>query len=202
MATYNEPQWACEGVLYETPEISREVVTVPSGTAAIGAMTVLGYVRTSAAVGADTAAGNGAFVADSVTATPAAQSGVYLLAALSATKMQVFAPDGSYLGLHTIGSAWSANGIGFSTQGTWAIGDAATITVTHTDAVGAYDATGPVIGVALYPVDASSAAATVTALVRLAAVQTAALQWAAGVDAGEKTAAIAQMAANNLYARS
>ena len=202
MATYNEPVWALEGVLQEFPDISRESITIPSGTAAIGAMTVLGYVRTTAAVGADTAAGNGAFVAESVDADATAQAGTYKLAALSATKMQVFAPDGSYLGIHTIGTAWTTNGIEFNTEGTWAIGDQATITVTHTDAVGAYDATGPVIGVALYPVDASAAAATVTALVRLGAVQTAALQWASGVDAGEKTAAIAQMAANHLYARS
>jgi hypothetical protein len=202
MATYNEPVWALEGVLQEFPDISRESITIPSGTAAIGAMTVLGYVRTTAAVGADAAAGNGAFVAESVDADATAQAGVYRLSVLSATKANVFAPDGSYLGMHTIGTAWDANGIEFNTEGTWAIGDTATITVTHTDAIGAYDATGPVIGVALYPVDASGGAATVTALVRLGAVQASALQWASGVDAGEKTAAIAAMALNHLYARS
>lgn len=202
MATYNEPAWAMEGVLYETPEISREVVTVPSGTAAIGAMTVLGYVRTSAAVGAATTAGNGDFVAASVDADATAQAGVYTLVATSATKANLFAPDGSFIKVYTIGDAHDANGIQFDTENTWALGDTATITVTHTDVIGAYNATGPVIGIALYPVDASAADATVTALVRLAAVQAAALQWASGVDAGEKTAAIALMAENHLYARS
>lgn len=202
MATYNEPVWALEGVLQEIPDISRESVTIPSGTAAFPAMTVLGYIRATAAVGAETTAGNGAFVDASVDADETAQAGVYRLAALSATKAQVFAPNGAYLGMHTIGVAWDANGIEFNTQGTWAIGDTATITVTHTDAIGAYNATGPAIGVALYPVDASGGAVAVTALVRVGAVQAAALQWASGVEAGDKTAAIAAMAANHLYARS
>jgi hypothetical protein len=201
MATYTEPGRPLEAVIHEIPEISREVYTVPQGTAAIVANTVLGYVRTTAAVGADAAAGNGAFVAESVSAATTAQAGVYKLVALSATKMQVYAPDGGYLGMHAIGTAWDANSIEFNTEGTWALADTATITVTHTDAIGAYDGTGPAIGIALYPVDASTAAAKVTALVRSGAYAYEALVWDT-TDAGEKAAAVATMAANQLISRS
>lgn len=202
MATYNEPVWALEGVLHEIPNLSREAVTIPSGTAAIGAMTVLGTVRTTAAVGVATTAGNGNFVAESVDASPAAEAGIYVLHAISASKALLYAPSGALLGIYTIGDAYDANGIEFDTEGTWAANDYATITVTHTDAIGAFNGTGPALGVALYPVDASAGAVAVTALVRLGAVQAGALQWAAGVEAGDKTAALADLAANHLYARS
>ena len=202
MATYNEPAWALEGVLYEIPEMSRSVVTIPTGTAAFGAMTVLGTVRTTAAVGSATTAGNGDFVAESVDADASAEAGVYILHAISATKALLYSPSGALLGIYTVGDAYDANGIQFDTENTWAAADYATITVTHTDAIGAYNATGPALGVALYPGDASAAAVDVTALTRLGAVQAAALQWASGVDADGKAAGIAQMAANHLYARS
>ncbi|NCA72481.1 MAG: hypothetical protein EOM91_20945 [Sphingobacteriia bacterium] len=202
MATHNEPVWALEGLLHEEPELSREVMTIPTGTAAMPAMSVLGTVRTTEAVGAATTAGNGDFVTKSVGADASAEAGVYILHAISATKALLYSPSGALLGIYTVGDAYDANGIQFDTENTWAANDYATITVTHTDAIGAYNATGPALGVALYPVDASAAAADVTALVRLGAVQSAALQWADGVDAGEKTAAIAQLAANHLIVRS
>lgn len=202
MTTYTEPRRPLESVLYETPELSRSVVTVPSGTAAIEANSVLGYQRATAAVGAETTAGNGAFVADSVSADATAQAGVYTLTAIASTKCLLHAPDGAFLSYYTIGDAYDANGITFDTEGTWAAGDTATITVTHTDAVGLYNATGPVIGVALYPVDASSAAASVTTIERLGAVAAAALVWHADLTDEQKTAAAAALAANHLYVRS
>lgn len=202
MATYTEPSRPLESVLYEMPaDLSREVVTIPIGTAAITANTVLGTVRTTAAAGVATTAGNGDFVAESVDADPSAQAGVYTLVALSATKANLYAPDGSFLKLYTIGDAHDANGIQFDTEGTWAIGDTGAITVTHTDAIGAYNGTGPALGVALYDVDASAAEAKVTAITRLGALVSAALTWATA-DAGHKAAAVAAMAANHLFVRS
>ena len=127
MATYNEPAWALEGVLYEIPEMSRSVVTIPTGTAAFGAMTVLGTVRTTAAVGSATTAGNGDFVAESVDADASAEAGVYILHAISATKALLYSPSGALLGIYTVGDAYDANGIQFDTENTWAAADYATI---------------------------------------------------------------------------
>lgn len=202
MTTYTEPTRALDAVLYETPTLSRETYLVPMGTAAITAGSVLGYQRTAAAAGVATTAGNGDFVADSVDAGADATAGVYRLLALSATKASLYAPGGEYLGLYTIGDAYDANGIEFDTEGTWALGDTATITVAHTDVVGLYDGSGPAVGITLYPVDASAAATSVTALVRLASVSTAALVWGAGVTDGQKAAALATLAAQQLIARS
>lgn len=202
MATYTEPSRPLESVLYEMPAgLSREVFTIPDETAAIAANTVLGIRRTTAATGADFAAGNGAFVAESVNASPAAEAGVYILHSISATQTLVYSPSGALLGIHTIATAWDANGIEFNTVGTWAANDIATITVAHTDVVGVYNGTGPALGVALYPVDASEADAKVTAITRLGALVSTALTWGTTV-ADEKAAAVATMAANNLFVRS
>ena len=99
------------------------------GKITIGAITAVGAVDT---------AGDGDFVTESVSAGTGAQAGVYTIVALSATLAQVFAPDGGYLGLHTIGVAWDANGIEFNTEGTWAMGDSATVTVSIAAGSGQY----------------------------------------------------------------
>jgi hypothetical protein len=201
MTAYTEPTRPLEALLSEAPgDLSRESVTIPSGTAAFAANSVLGYrISATSATGVATTAGNGDFVAESVDADATAEAGVYSLLALSATKAAVYSPAGEYLGLHTVGTAWDADGIEFNTEGTWALGDTAAITVAHTQAVGLYNATGPVIGMALYPVDASSAAKTVACIVRHAAVKAAALQWE---DAENDSAAgLAELAANFVIAR-
>lgn len=202
MTTYIEPTRPLESVLYEEPTQSRESITIPNGTAAITASSVLGYQRTAAAAGVAATAGNGDFVANSVDADATAQAGEYRLVSLSATKALLYAPDGSFLDQYTIGDAYDANGIQFDTEGTWAAGDTATITITHTDVIGLYDGTGPAIGVALYDVDASAAEASVAALVRLATVKSAALIWKSGLTADQKNAALADLAAHHLIARS
>jgi len=55
--------------------------------------------------------------------------------------------------------------------------------------------------IALYDCDASAAEATVTGIVRLAAVKTAALQWHADADATAKTAAYTALALKNIIVR-
>lgn len=62
---------------------------------------------------------------------------------------------------------------------------------------GAADGSEDAAAVTLYPVDATSADQTVTALLRFAIVKEDALQWHADVDATAKTAAATALAALN-----
>lgn len=68
-------------------------------------------------------------------------------------------------------------------------------------APGASDGSEDAVAVAYDDCDASAADQSVTAIVRDAEVKTAALVWEAGVDAGEQTVAIAQLAALRIIAR-
>lgn len=199
-------------LLSEAPgALSRESVVIAAG-AALEAGTVLGQITLGAvtATGAATTAGNGDFVAESVSATTAAQVGAYTLVALSATKALLYAPDGAFLGQYTIGDAYSANGIAFDTEGTWAAGDTATITVAIAAGSGQYkafdddntDGSQTAVGVLLNAVDATSAAQDATIIARLAEVDAAQLVWASTNDAGGKTAGLADLAARHILARS
>lgn len=202
MTTYTESVRPLEAVLYETPELSRTSVTIPSGTAAFNANAVIGYRRTAAATGTATTAGTGDFVANSVDADATSQAGTYNLVALSSTKALLYAPDGAFLGQYIIGDTYDANGITFDTEGVWAAGDTATIVVTHTEVIGLYNGTGSAIGIALYAVDASSDDVSVATLIRLAAVKASALTWMTGLTTQKKNTALAELAVQHLIARS
>lgn len=197
---------AYEFLLSEAPgSLSREAVTIASGAGALVAGTVLGRITLGAvtATGTATTAGNGDFVAQSVTADATAQEGDYKLVALSATKALLYAPNGAFLGQYTIGDAYDANGITFDTEGTWAAGDTAVITVAIADGSGeytAYDADaddGSNVAVAILcdAVDATSAAQKATVIARQAEVFAAKLT---GSDAD----ALVHLAALNIIARS
>jgi hypothetical protein len=180
--------------------ISFRNITLAANNGVLTAGTVLGVIPTGAfaATGAAATAGNGDFVAESVSASVGAIAGVYTLVALSATKVNVFDPNGTFIGIHTIGTAWNANGIAFNTSGTWAINDSATITVTI-GAGAAYapydsDATdGSQTAVAILwdTVDTTGAAVPAVAIVRDAEVAEAEL---IGID----SAGVAQLAAHKI----
>ena len=212
MATYTEPKRPLDFILAEGPgDISRESVTVASGSGELPPGTLLGMISSGeiTATGTATTAGSGDFVAESVSASAGADAGNYAIVARSATKADVYSPSGAFLGVHTIGTAWDANGIEFDTEGTWAAGDTAIIEVEIAAGSGEYapldpdatDGTATPSAILCYPVDATSAAVSVTAVVRLATVKLAALEWPAGISAGEKTAALAALAVNYVIAR-
>lgn len=213
MATETMGARTGEFLLSEAPgTLSRESVTVASGAGKLSAGTVLGKITKGAvtATGAATTAGNGDFVAESVSATTAAQVGAYTLVALSATKALLYAPSGAFLGQYTIGDAYSANGIAFDTEGTWAAGDTATITVAIAAGSGEYkafdadntDGSDTAVGILLAAADATSAAQSAVIIARNAEVATDKLVWASTNDAGDKTAGLADLAALNIIARS
>jgi hypothetical protein len=212
MAVYNEPKRPLEFIIAEGPgDISRESVTIASGSGDLIPGTLLGVVSSGAitATGTATTAGNGDFVAESVGAVAGAEAGDYMILARSATKADVYSPSGAFLGIHTIGTAWDANGIEFNTVGTWAAGDYAAIAVAIAAGSGEYapfdpDATNGTAtpsAILCYPVDATSAAVETTVLARLATIKLAAIEWPTGVSAGEKTTALAALANHYLIAR-
>lgn len=207
MSAQTLPPRTGEFLLSEAPgTLSRESVTVASGAGKLAAGTVLGQI-TKGAVTADgvaTTAGNGDFVAESVSADASAQAGVYRLVSLSATKALLYAPDGAFLGQYTIGDAYDANGITFDTEGTWAAGDTATITVAIAAGSGqyvAYDDDGTddgrraAAGILLAAVDATSAAQDAVMIARHAEVAGAKL-------IGSDAAALADLADLSIVARS
>jgi hypothetical protein len=213
MATETLGPRACEFLLSEAPgTLSRESIAILSGAGVLTAGTVLGQITKGAATatGAATTAGNGDFVAESVSATTAAQVGAYTLVALSATKALLYAPDGAFLGQYTIGDAYSANGIAFDTEGTWAAGDTATITVAIAAGSGKLkpydddntDGSDVAVGILLSGVDATDAEQKAVMIARNAEVATDKLVWASSNDANDKTAGLADLAALNILARS
>lgn len=180
-------------------------------SAALKAGTVLGIdqVASAAVAGVATTAGNGDFVAASVTCTEDAKAGVFRLVCLTATKALLFDPDGILIAHYTIGDAYDADGIAFDTEGTWAAGDSATITVTRTAGTGKHVAfdqdllTGPqtAVGILLADADASTAATTGVMIARDAEVDGALLTWPSDITSDEKTAAIAQLALLGIIVR-
>lgn len=213
MTALTQSARSAEFLLSEAPgSLSREAVTLKSGAGNLAAGTVLGRVTKGAvtAVGTASTAGNGDFVAESVSATTAAQPGTYQLVALSEDEALLYAPDGAFLGQYAIGEAYSGGGLAFDTEGTWDAGDTATIVVAIAAGSGeckAYDddntdGSDTAVGVLLAATDASSAAQEAVMIARLAEVSAAKLVWAATNDANDKTAGLADLAALNIIARS
>jgi len=210
MATFNEPVRALEFLVSEAPgQLSREKVTLAASQGDLVAGTVLGKKNSGAhtAVGVATTAGNGDFVADSVTAEAGAKAGVYRLVCVSATKAELFDPDGIFLGLYTIGDTYDANGIGFDTENTWAAGDTATITVSIASGVQyavydntATDGTQVAAAILAYPADNSASAQSVTVFERLAEVKNDLLDWDDNDSTGI-TAGTADLLAKNIKIR-
>lgn len=212
----SEPIRAGDAILYFEPELSVEVLTIPSGTAAFGANTVLGRTITSGAATAVAFSTNTASVGavGSITVGASAKLGVHKLIvvepAADAGTFVVFDPDGLVVGKGQVASEFSAGGLTFTiadATANYAAGDGYHITVTGTANYVPYDdgnSDGSAIAraIALHACDASGGAKTVAALVRCAVVDAALLQWHASADATAKTKAAADMLAANVHIKS
>ena len=210
MATKTLPKATAAFILSEgNGSISREAVTVDTGTLSAG--TVLGKITKAGATFAHVAGGTGDSTCSAITVGAAAVAGVYHITFTTATKATIEDPEGVKLASITLGSAFSSGGLGFTmTAGATphVAGDEATITVAAGSAkYVAYnqdstDGSEDAAAVLVAACDASTADQTAVAIVRLAEVNGAELVWPADIEAGEKTAAIAQLAANTIFVRS
>lgn len=215
MATYNEPVRPLEFLLYEEPMLSRETLTIPSGTAAFGAGMVLGKTLASGTAVATAFATNtsGGGAMGTITVGAAAKVGVYTLLIVepgsNAGTFVLTDPEGLTVGRGAVASAFDAGGLAFTLADAtdYVAGDGFHIAVSGTVKYVPYDdalTSGANVAraIALYDCDASGGEKTVAGIVRLAAVKTAALQWHADADAAAKTAAYTALAKLNIIARS
>lgn len=192
---------------------SRELVTIDTGVLAAG--TVLAKITKGAATGAAVAGntGNG-----TITAAPAmtasAKAGVYRATCIepgtNVGEFLITDPDGINLGVAVVAVEFSGGGLTFTiADGStdFAAGDEFTITVAAGS--GKYvqfnqDGTNgsEVACAVLYDaVDATDGDVEEVAIVRDAEVNGEELTWPADIEAGEKTAAIAQLAAAGIIVR-
>lgn len=189
---------------------SRDQIVVASGAGDLSSGTVLGRITLGAATAA-AIVGTGNATCSAVVVGSGAQVGAYKLVAIAATKLELFGPDGRYLGQVTAGTEATLGGLTFTiTAGGTAMvaGDSFTITVAAgSGEYVAYDddnANGSDVaaGVLLYAVDATDAAQDAVAITRQAEVISSMLVWASTNDATDKTNGLADLAARGIIARS
>lgn len=216
MTTYTEPQRPLEFVLFEEEMISRDTITIPSGTAAFDAGTVLGRTLASGSATATAFATNtsGGGAMGTITVGAAAKIGNYTLVIVepgtNAGNFVLTDPEGIVVGRGAVASAFDQGGLAFTLADAtdYVAGDGFNIAVTGTAKYVPYDdalTTGANVAraIALYDCDASgSSDVTVAGLVRFGVVKTAALKWHADADATAKTKAYADLAKLNIIARS
>ncbi|RQW89951.1 MAG: head decoration protein [Geobacter sp.] len=192
---------------------SLETVTIDTGDLAAG--TVLGQITKGAATGAAVAGGTGN---GTITAAPAvaagAKAGVYravcIEPATNVGKFLVTDPDGINLGVATVAVEFVGGGLTFTiADGStdFASGDSFTITVAagslkyvafNQDGVDGSEIAAAI----LYDnVDATSADVEAVIVARDAEVNGSEITWPADIEAGEKTAAIAQLAVLGIIVR-
>jgi hypothetical protein len=195
----------------------REAVTVLAGAGSPRALalgTVLGAQIVADAVAVTPGAGNtGNGAAGPVALDKDAEIGTYVLTATSATKFEVATPSGDALKTLTVGQAYASSHISLTIAagGTaFAAGDSFAIAVTA--AAGKVTAIDPdaddgrqkPFGILLAAATAPDGVdAAGVALVRgPAIVDSAALTWPGSMSAAQKSAALAQLAARGIIARS
>lgn len=216
MTTLTEGTHAGEFLVSESPgTLSREVVTILSGSGVISAGMVLGQITkagTASAAAYATNTGNGAMGA--ITVSAGAVAGAYKLTVIepgaNVGTFQVEDPNGVLVGIGAVASAFSAGGLAFTLAdgGTdFVAGDGFTITVAAGSLKYApYDddntnGTEVATAIAYDEVDATSADKSCTVIFRNAEVKLSALQWAATNDATDKTNGLADLVAKNIVAR-
>lgn len=206
-----EPTYREEGLLSELPgRQSREAITVLSGQNITVPMTVLGKVTVGAATSAAFAGNTGNGTMGAVTLAAGAKPGAYKLVVVEpGSNVGTFVvedPDGIIIGRGVVATAFSAGGFSFTLADgatDFVAGDGFTITV----AAGSgkwvkynQDATNGsqiAAGIAIDAYDATSADVDGVALVRGCEVADDILTWPSDIESGEKTTAIAQLAALN-----
>lgn len=211
MTTFTETLPHAGGFLIQegNGDISREAITVKSGEN-LRAGTVLGHVTVGTATAALVAGGTGNGTFSAVAVSAGAVPGVYSLQATAATKFRLEDPAGVLIGTVTLGTEFVGGGLTFTfTAGGTAhvVGDRATITVAAgSGKYVAFDQDGTdgrqhAAGILFRDTDATSADADATAIVRDATVTAAELVWPSDIEAGEKTAALSELAALSIIAR-
>ncbi len=193
-------------------DIATEQITVLSGTAAMQAGTVL--CKVPAGTATETHAGNtGTGAMGSITVGDGAQAGIYRVvfvqAVTNAGNFEVFDPAGRQVGNGVVGSVFTGGGISFTISDAtdFVVGDKFLVTVVLTStkytilAPAATDGSEVAAGILWDYCDASAADKQATAVVRLATVKSGELTWPAGITAGQKATAIAQLNALNIYLR-
>lgn len=208
MAALTEGKRAGAFIVSEAPgSRSRSIGTIDTGNLAAG--TVLGKITHGAAT-ASAITGTGNATCSAVTVGGGAQVGAHKLIAIAATKLQLFAPDGAYLGLVTAGTAATLGGLTFTiTAGgtAMAAGDFFTITVAAgTGKYVQYDqdgVNGTEVAAGILYDNVNAIADDVDAvIINLdAEVNGAEITWPDDIEAGEKTAAIAQLSALGIIVR-
>lgn len=214
MTTYTEPYRDFGALLYDEQAISREAITIASGAGVLAAGTVIGKITTGTSATATAFAGNtGTGTVGTITVSAGAKVGTYKLViiepATDAGKFQVEDPDGKIIGTGTVASAFSKGGLAFTLADAtdFVAGDGFDIVVAAGSGQwtgyddGNSDGSQVAAGVLMQAVDATSATASATAIVRFAAVKKDALQWISGVDNTAKTKAYADLAAIDIIAR-
>jgi hypothetical protein len=192
--------------------IAMEQITVLSGTVALNAGTVLGKVVAGTAT--ETHAGNtGTGAMGSITVGDGAQAGIYRVvfvqAVANAGNFEVFDPAGRQVGNGLVGAVFTGGGISFTIADStdFVVGDKFLVTVVLTSAkytvltLAGTDGSEVAAGILWDYCDASAADKQAAAVVRLAEVKLAELTWPAGITAGQKATALAQLNARNIYAR-
>jgi hypothetical protein len=157
--------------------------------------------------------GTGTGVVSSFSLGPLAQNGTYRvqLKATSATaEFQVQSPDGKLIGFGNVATAYASDHINFTLAngGTMTAGDYFNVVVANgTGQVlpfdpAATDGLQEPYGILMSAVDATSATAAGTAVVRMAQVKSTALVWKAGITNAQIAACrTRQFLANNIIAR-
>lgn len=211
MTTFTEGNHAGEHVISEASGTrSREVVTILSGEDLTAGM-VLGRVRgavTTAAVGTNTGTGS----IGTVTAGAGAMEGDYKVIivepATDAGNFIVENPLGAVIGHGTVAVAFSGGGISFTLADAtdFVAGDTIKVTVAAGTKYVQHDqdgTNGSEVAAAVLFDDVDATAADKPAVVHIRDCEVAAskLTWQSDIDAGEKTAALAQLAALGIIAR-
>lgn len=187
---------------------SRERGTI-TGAAKLLAGAVLGKIAHGTATAAAQAGNTGNATCSAVTLAAAAQSGVYKVVYLTATRFEVYDPLGNLIGTGSNTVAFATQ-IGFTMTagGTpMAAGDVELITVaTATAKYKAYDQTATdgsevAAGILYATADATSADVKQTVVVRAAEVNASELVWGSGVDAPSIAIATLALAAIGIIAR-
>ncbi len=212
MTAFTEGNHAGEHMVSEASgHRAREVITILGGSNLV-AGTVLGKVRgavTSAALGTNTGDG----VMGAVTAGAGAMEGAYKLTitepAANAGAFIVENPLGEIIGHGTVAVAFAAGGLSFTLADgatDFAAGDSFTLTVasgtkyTKFDPA-ATDGTEVATSILYADVDATNGDLPGVVHVRDCEVASSKLTWGAAADAGQKAAALAQLAALGIIAR-
>ncbi|HBG07673.1 MAG: hypothetical protein A2075_09115 [Geobacteraceae bacterium GWC2_58_44] len=192
---------------------SLETVTIDTGDLAAG--TVLGRITKGAATGAAAAGNTGG--SGAITEAPAvaagAKAGVYRAVCIepgtNAGKFLVTDPDGIILGVATVAVEFVGGGLTFTIADAtdFVSGDSFTITVAAgSGKYVAYNQDGVngseiAAGILLDNVNATAADVEAVAYVRDCEVNGSEITWPADIEAAEKTAAIAQLAALGIIVR-